>query len=114
MASESSEIKLEGFDWSELAPVFGVAPYDIGADNDEKRLAANIRDGIQEIRTAICFKREMTDAQVEQIAQTRAFVSLLALCDHTYDTPLWRGLAGIYDDETFLGYVQLLLEAMWN
>lgn len=109
--------QIRGHDWTELAPVFGVAPFDDGAEGDDARLLENLHRGIADLLIAF-HKAEpcLDERQQEQVAQLRAFVATLAIEaeHHHFDAPLWRGLAGIFDDYTFLQHAHTLLESMWT
>ena len=90
--------KIEGIDFAELADAFNIPHND-----DEEVFNNNIRD-------FLLYNSE--DYNV--VNAVRIFVDKLIEQDTvTYKRPLWIGLSQVKDNNTFMIFVRMLLEAMW-
>lgn len=90
----------KGFDWTELAARFGVDIKD-----DQKEDAAKLRTWLEHHSM-----RELAWVATN----CREFLTALIQTDPTSNKPLWIGLAGVKDDETFMRFFTHLFEWMWT
>ena len=107
-----SETQFQGFDWTELyEPLTGkVYPGDVGM-TDEKHYADAIREKLNSVVWPSNPEEEVEQARV--VSLCRQYVLSCAEYDG-YEAPLWRGLAAIKHDESFLQYMYPLLEYIWT
>ena len=132
------KIKFRGFDWSELAPIFGLdansKKYNSNSLNlrmrkdglflDEGRLYDDICIGLENL-IAAAFNETNMDKEwrarytKEDKAKTKLIRQYVRKLDSprfncTAARPLWVGLSNIKNDCTFLQYVKDLLRGMWS
>ncbi len=107
--------KIRGWDWTELASVFGWK-----AKNDGFMEAHKIRNELRSLGSRCSLVDssvgliKLTRAEKAYIKNIRKFVELAAAQSHHTCGPIIKGLAAIKDDGTFLNYVELLLEHLWT
>lgn len=89
-----------GFDWTELATRFGV---DIKDDQAE--------DAVK-LRTWLEYHGRHELAWVA--SNCREFLMVLIQNDPTPNKPVWIGLAGVKDDDTFMRFFTHMFEWMWT
>ena len=116
-------IEIDGFDWVELSEYFGLdienEKYN-GIEGD-KLLVKHTQEKISELWKSISYKEcvpepeELTEQEKEDIKVIRLFVKKLykGLKHRHFDYPVYKGLLKIKHNETFLKYVEKLLDFMW-
>ncbi len=91
----------KGYDWSELAARFGV---DVTG-----------REGLDDVEPLVVWIESHRLWENERIAKTcREFLAALIAVDPTANKPVWKGLAKVKDDGTFMDFFIHLLEWMWT
>lgn len=106
------DFNFEGFDYGELAHFFGAVTY----DEDGETYSA---EGLQAWLRSDKAKSEHPLSygwKTGVIAACRAFVKALTPWTEKngYSSSLWKGLAAIEDDETFMQYFITLVPHAWD
>lgn len=96
------DIKFSGIDWTELAEY-----WEIPLDDDDDVLLEKVRT---KLNTSPYDKKEFQ----ETVKVMRAYLKAFIKADNGYGKPLWRGLAKIRHNESFLKYCIELLPSMWT
>ena len=129
----NTEYKPKGWNWEELAIIFGLVEddkeletwltsrhpmslegYDFEQEEKEyEERAKLVRDELNFWRT--CNYNGYSEKDLHRAAKAvRKFVNKVAKSSFHTSQPLWKGLKKIDDDATFLNYVMILLEDLWT
>ena len=113
-------MKFRGWDWTEMLRLWPETkkikwpestPLNLFAD--EEAQATFIREKIASLQLAE-FNKKLTNKEKLKVQNIRNFVMTVAGHKRHTSYPLYRGLAKIKDDETFLKYTAILLEGLWT
>jgi hypothetical protein len=100
----------EGYDYSELLRVLGFLHPD--DDGREEQAIGAFADALEE--HYVYYEEEYDEDGQLMILEMREFLTALIGQDHTYVTPLWKGLLAIECDWTFAKYFVKLIRNMWD
>jgi hypothetical protein len=107
-----SETQFQGFDWTELYEPLTGKPYPEGVMGDEEaKFADEIRDVLGRAVFTCNDTQEAEQARIVGIC--RDFLRAIAAFDG-YEKPLVEGLIAVEHNETFLRYMDPLLEYLWT
>ena len=102
--------KWDGWDWSEISEFLGVPNYD-----SDKYRAKKTRIELNKLMDAAVLDwRNKKYKGRKKVKEIRRFVKELSKSKRHYEDKFFKELSRIESDYTFLKYVSILLEHLWD